>query len=122
LRTVLAAVREGDKLLAPTMDRFARNAEETLRVMRQLTDRGVTFQFNRSVYDPTDPFMKLFLIFLAALAEAEGGWINLRSEEAMARPSMLAKLKGRHPASPLSKTPRSHATWIKACSRRASSR
>ncbi|MFK4806773.1 recombinase family protein [Microbacterium sp. ZW CA_36] len=98
LQTVLAVVREGDKLIVPKMDRFARNAEETLRVLRELTDRGVTFQFNRTVYDPGDPFSKLFLTFLAALAEAEGGWISLRTQEAMAKPSVRAKLKGRQPS------------------------
>lgn len=97
LRTVLAAVREGDKLIVPKLDRFARNAEETLRELRELTARGVAFQFGKTVYDPADPFSKLFLTFLAAIAEAEGGWISLRTQEAMARPSVRAKLKGRQP-------------------------
>lgn len=97
LQAVLAAVREGDKLIVPKMDRFARNAEDTLRQLRELTERGVAFQFNRTVYDPGDPFSKLFMTFLAALAEAEGGWISLRTQEAMARPSVRAKLKGRQP-------------------------
>jgi DNA invertase Pin-like site-specific DNA recombinase len=97
LQTVLAAVREGDKIIVPKLDRFARNAEETLRIVRELTDRGVVFQFNRTVYDPRDPFSKLFLTFLAGLAEAEGGWISLRTQEAMARPSVRAKLKGPKP-------------------------
>jgi DNA invertase Pin-like site-specific DNA recombinase len=97
LQTVLAAVREGDKLIVPKLDRFARNAEETLRELRELTARGVVFQFNRTVYDPADPFSKLFLTFLAAIAEAEGGWISLRTQEAMARPAVRAKLKGRQP-------------------------
>lgn len=98
LNGLLAAVREGDKIIVPKMDRFARNAEDTLRVLRELTERGVTFQFNKTVYDPHDPFSKLFLTFLAALAEAEGGWISLRTQEAMARPSVRAKLKGRQPS------------------------
>lgn len=98
LRTVLAALREGDKLVVPKLDRFARNAEETLRLVRELTERGVTFQIGRTSYDPNDPFSKLFLTFLAAVAEAEGGWISLRTQEAMARPSVRAKLKGRRPS------------------------
>lgn len=97
LQTVLAAVREGDKVIVPKLDRFARNAEETLRELRKLTARGVAFQFGKTVYDPTDPFSKLFLTFLAAIAEAEGGWISLRTQEAMARPSVRAKLRGRQP-------------------------
>lgn len=97
LRTVLGAVREGDRLVVPKMDRFARNAEDTLRLLRELSDRGVVFQFGKTVYDPADPFSKLFMTFLAALAEAEGGWISLRTREAMACPSVRAKLKGRPP-------------------------
>lgn len=97
LQAVLAAVREGDKIIVPKLDRFARNAEETLRIIRELTERGVVFQFGHTVYDPRDPFSKLFLTFLAALAEAEGGWISLRTQEAMARPRTRAKLKGRQP-------------------------
>lgn len=97
LRTVLAAVREGDKIVVPKLDRFARNAEDTLRELRELSARGVVFQFGKTVYDPADPFSKLFLTFLAAIAEAEGGWISLRTQEAMARPSVRAKLKGRQP-------------------------
>lgn len=97
LQTVLAAVREGDKIIVPKLDRFARNAEETLRELRELTARGVAFQFGKTVYDPKDPFSKLFLTFLAAIAEAEGGWISLRTQESMARPKVRAKLKGRKP-------------------------
>lgn len=97
LQSVLAAVREGDKIIVPKLDRFARNAEETLRIVRELTELGVAFQFNHTVYDPRDPFSKLFLTFLAALAEAEGGWISLRTKEAMARPGVRRKLKGRKP-------------------------
>lgn len=97
LRTVLAAAREGDKLIVPKLDRFARNAEETLRELRELSARGVAFQFGKTVYDPADPFSKLFLTFLAAIAEAEGGWISLRTQEAMARPDVRKKLKGRQP-------------------------
>ena len=98
LQTVLVALREGDRLIVPKLDRLARNAEETLRVVRELVDRQITFQFNQTVYDPSDPFAKMFLTFLAAIAEAEGGWISLRTREAMARPSVREKLKGRQPS------------------------
>lgn len=98
LHQALAAVREGDTLVVPKMDRFARNLEETLRLVRDLTDRGVIFQMGHTVYDPRDPWSKLFLAFLAAIAEAEGGWISLRTQEAMARPAVRAKLKGRQPS------------------------
>ncbi|WP_454151897.1 recombinase family protein [Microbacterium lacticum] len=98
LHNALAAVRESDTLVVPKMDRLARNVEDTLQIVRELTERGVIFQMGHTVYDPHDPWSKLFLTFLAAIAEAEGGWISLRTQEAMARPSVRAKLKGRQPA------------------------
>ncbi|WP_454262425.1 recombinase family protein, partial [Pseudoxanthomonas mexicana] len=95
-----AAVRDGDTLVVPKMDRLARNVEDTLQIVRELTERGVIFQMGHTVYDPHDPWSKLFLTFLAAIAEAEGGWISLRTQEGMARPSVRKKLKGRQPAIP----------------------
>lgn len=100
LHQALAAVRDGDTLVVPKMDRLARNVEDTLHIVRDLTERGVIFQMGQTVYDPRDPWSKLFLTFLAAIAEAEGGWISLRTQEAMARPSVRKKLKGRQPAIP----------------------
>lgn len=100
LHQALAAVREGDTFVVPKMDRFARNVEDTLQLVRELTERGVIFQMGHTVYDPRDPWSKLFLTFLAAIAEAEGGWISLRTQEAMARPSVRKKLKGRQPSIP----------------------
>lgn len=100
LRQALAAVRDGDTLVVPKMDRLARNVEDTLQIVRDLTERGVIFQMGHTVYDPHDPWSKLFLTFLAAIAEAEGGWISLRTQEGMARPSVRKKLKGRQPAIP----------------------
>ena len=100
LRQALAAVRDGDTFVVPKMDRFARNVEDTLHLVRELTERGVIFQMGHTVYDPHDPWSKLFLTFLAAIAEAEGGWISLRTQEGMARPSVRKKLKGRQPAIP----------------------
>jgi len=100
LQKALAAVREGDTFVVPKMDRFARNVEDTLQLVRELTERGVIFQMGQTVYDPHDPWSKLFLTFLAAIAEAEGGWISLRTQEGMARPSVRKKLKGRQPAIP----------------------
>lgn len=97
LERALAAVRKGDTFVVPKFDRLARNTEGSLQVIRQLTERGVTFQNGTQPYDPHDPMAKLFITFLAAIAEAEGGWISLRTKEAMARPSVRRKLKGRQP-------------------------
>ena len=38
-------IRAGDILVVHVMDRLARNTEELLTVVRELTDKGVTIQF-----------------------------------------------------------------------------
>ncbi|WP_197053019.1 recombinase family protein [Microbacterium hominis] len=55
LHQALAAVRDGDSLVVPKMDRLARNVEDTLHIVRELTERGVIFQMGHTVYDPRDP-------------------------------------------------------------------
>jgi DNA invertase Pin-like site-specific DNA recombinase len=45
----MAAVREGDTFVVPKMDRFARNVEDTLHLVRELTERGVIFQMGHTV-------------------------------------------------------------------------
>lgn len=93
-----AAVRTGDTLIVPKFDRLARDVEGALTVMRELTDAGVVLQIGRQTYDPTDPMSKMVMTILAAVAEAEGGWISLRTKEALARPSVRAKMRGRQPS------------------------
>ena len=45
LQAALDYLREGDELFVHSMDRLARNAEDVLRIVRELTDRGVTVEF-----------------------------------------------------------------------------
>lgn len=93
-----AALRAGDELVVPAMDRLARNAGETLTLMQELTAEGVALNIGGVTYNAQDPMSKLFMTFLAAVAEAEGGWISIRTKEAMARPSVREKLRGRQPS------------------------
>lgn len=95
LENVLKALRAGDELVVPAMDRLARNARETLRVVDDLTEAGVTLNIGGMMYEPGSPMSRLFLTILAAVAEAEGGWISVRTKEAMARESVRRKLKGK---------------------------
>lgn len=97
LSAALRAARAGDEFVVPAMDRLARNTSGALEVIRDLVDRGVIFNMGGLVYDPNNPMAKLFLTILAAVAEAEGGWISLRTAEAMKRPDVKAKLKARPP-------------------------
>lgn len=95
LSNALKALRPGDELVVPAMDRLARNARDTLRVVDELTTAGVRLNIGGTVYEPDSPMSRLFLTILAAVAEAEGGWISARTKEALARPEVRAKLKGK---------------------------
>lgn len=98
LEKAMAAVREGDTFVVPRFDRLARNVEGSLAVMRELTERGVVFKIGRQAYDPADPMSKMLMTILAAVAEAEGAWISLRTKEALARPKVRAKMRGKQPS------------------------
>ncbi len=97
LENVLKSVRAGDTLVVPSMDRLARNARETLRVVDELTAENVTLNIGGELYQPDSQMSRLFLIVLAGVAEAEGGWISARTKEAMARSDVRHKLKGKQP-------------------------
>jgi len=45
LKAALEYARDGDTLLVHSMDRLARNAEDLLRIVRELTGRGVAVEF-----------------------------------------------------------------------------
>jgi len=95
LDTALAALREGDTLVVPAMDRLGRNTKGVLEVMQTLDARGIVLSVNGVVYDPRDPMAKLFFTILAAVAEAEGGWTSIRTQEGMAVARARGRLQGR---------------------------
>ena len=68
-----------------------------MEIIKELGEREVILSNNGMVYDPKDPMAKMIFTMLASVAEAEGGWISLRTKEAMARPSVRRKLRGRQP-------------------------
>ena len=93
LKAALEYVREGDVLLVHSMDRLARNAEDLLRMVRELTGRGVSVEFvkNRLTFSgKADPMGRLMLTMLAAFGEFERELIRERQREGIA----IAKAKG----------------------------
>jgi DNA invertase Pin-like site-specific DNA recombinase len=97
LERALGACRPGDTLVVPSIDRLASNAVGVVEIVRELAERGVILSVAGEVYDPLDPMAKMFYRMLTAVAEAEGDWISLRTREAMARPGVREKLRGRRP-------------------------
>ena len=80
LDQALAAVRGGDTLVVPKLDRLARSVPDARAIGDDLAGRGVKLQLGASVYDPTDPMGKLFFNILATFAEyAECGLMRSRA-------------------------------------------
>jgi DNA invertase Pin-like site-specific DNA recombinase len=90
LDQALAAVRRGDTLVVPKLDRLARSVPDAREIADALQARGVKLALGASLYDPEDPVGKMFFNVLATFAEFEGDLIRLRTREGMA----IARAKG----------------------------
>ena len=97
LDQVLAAVRAGDTLVVPKLDRLARSVPDARQIADALVARGVKLALGTSVYDPTDPLGKMFFNILATFAEFEVDLIRLRTREGMAMARAKGKLRGKRP-------------------------
>ncbi len=97
LDQALAAVRNGDTLVVPKLDRLARSVPDARAIADQLARRGVRLALGSSIYDPADPIGKMFFNILATFAEFEGDLIRLRTREGMAIARAMGKLKGKPP-------------------------
>lgn len=97
LDQALAAVRPGDTLISPKLDRLARSVPDARQIGDSLADRGIRLQLGTMVYDPTDPMGKMFFNILATFAEFEVDLIRMRTREGMAIAKAKGRLKGRAP-------------------------
>jgi len=71
LDQALAAVREGDTLVVPKLDRLARSVPDARGIGDDLAARGIRLSLGGQVYDPADPMGKMFFNILATFAEFE---------------------------------------------------
>ena len=97
LDQALAAVREGDTLVVPKLDRLARSVPDARAIADQLATKGVKLALGRSIYDPGDPMGKMFFNILATFAEFESDLIRMRTREGMAIARAKGKLRGKPP-------------------------
>src|SRR6266487_1992875 len=97
LDQALAAVRAGDTLVVPKLDRLARSVPDARQIADALVARGVKLALGTSVYDPADPMGKMFFNILATFAEFEADLIRLRTREGMAIARAKGKLRGKRP-------------------------
>jgi len=97
LAQALAAVREGDTLVVPKLDRLVRSVPDARAIADELETRGVKLALGLSVYDPADPMGKMFFNILATFAEFEADLIRMRTREGMAIARAKGRLKGKAP-------------------------
>ena len=97
LDQALAAVREGDTLVVPKLDRLARSVPDARAIADRLRERDVKLALGRALYDPGDPMGKLFFNILATFAEFEADLIRMRTREGMAIARAKGKLRGKQP-------------------------
>ena len=97
LDQALAAVREGDTLVVPKLDRLGRSVPDARAIADRLRERGVKLALGPTLYDPGDPMGKLFFNILATFAEFEADLIRMRTREGMAIARARGKLRGKQP-------------------------
>ena len=97
LDQALAAVRAGDVLVVPKLDRLARSVPDARAIADQLQKKGIKLALGASVYDPADPMGKMFFNILATFAEFEADLIRMRTREGMAIARAKGKLRGKQP-------------------------
>ena len=95
LDQALAALRDGDTLVVPKLDRLARSVPDACAIAESLATRGIRLQLGSTVHDPTDPMGKLFFNILATFAEFEADLIQMRTREEMAVPAPRASCGAR---------------------------
>jgi hypothetical protein len=79
LDQALAAVRAGDTLVVPKLDRLARSVPDARAIADALAARGVKLQLGSSLYDPHDPMGKMFFNILATFAEFEADLLGIQT-------------------------------------------
>jgi DNA invertase Pin-like site-specific DNA recombinase len=102
LAEAIKYVRDGDTFVVHSMDRLARNTEDLLRLVRELSDKGVTVEFvkERLTFngDRADPMAHLMMTMLAGFAQFERAMIRERQREGIAIAKQKGVYKGRKPS------------------------
>lgn len=100
LAACLDYLRDGDMLHVHSIDRLARNLQDLLRIIESLNQRGISVSFHKegltfSAGKAEDPFQKLQLQIIGAVAQFERAMIRERQREGIAIAKAAGKYKGR---------------------------
>ena len=95
LKLCLEFLRAGDTLVVHSMDRLARNLSDLLKLVEDLTKRGIVVEFVKehlSFTGDDTPMSRMLLAIMGAVAEFERAMIRERQAEGIA----LAKKDGKY--------------------------
>jgi len=107
LDQALAAVRAGDTLVVPKLDRLARSVPDARDIGDSLVARGVRLSLGGTIYDPADPMGKMFFNILATFAEFESTCCGYAPAKEWRSLAPRASCAASSPSSP----PGSSASW-----------
>jgi DNA invertase Pin-like site-specific DNA recombinase len=101
LQEAIAYVRAGDTLHVHSMDRLARNVMDLLKLVKDLTGRGVAVVFHKEGLTFTgepNPMQDLQLAVMGAVAQFELAMIRERQREGIEAAKRKGKKLGRKPS------------------------
>lgn len=101
LEALLAFVREGDTVVAHSMDRLARNLDDLRRIVQGLTKVGIRVEFVKEglIFTGDDsPMATLLLSVMGAFAEFERSLLRERQREGIALAKQRGAYRGRKKA------------------------
>lgn len=96
-KAMMAFVRAGDSLTVESISRIARNTQNLLSIVAELTEKGVEFISLKENIDTTTPQGRFMLTVFAALSELERESILERQREGIEIAKAEGKYKGRKP-------------------------
>jgi DNA invertase Pin-like site-specific DNA recombinase len=98
LKALIASLKAGDVLVVTRLDRLARSTSDLLNLMKDLSDRQVSFlSLSERWADTTTPTGRLILTVLGGLAEFEKELIKARTSEGRERAKARGVRLGRKP-------------------------
>ena len=101
LRAMLLNLRAKDVLNVDSMDRLARNTKDLLNLVEEITSKGAKIIFHKEnlTFAPNqqDPYQKMMMTMLGAVAELERNLILERQREGIALAKLHGKYKGGQP-------------------------
>lgn len=95
LNAMLEYVREGDTIYIHDFSRLARSTMDLLKIVEDLTSKGVHLVSNKENLDTSTPTGKLMLTMIAAINEFERTNLLERQKEGIAIAKQQGKYKGR---------------------------